>query len=145
MLRRYVFKKTSSECGFITIEFIIAVITMTFIVFFPIAAMLEMHTINVMEQELHRALQMAAVRGGLTPDVQQAVRENLSRRGMDEVRFTSDSTFEPVQRGEIVTVGFEVKRPFRSLFSGVMSLIGGSDLASEHFVVKGKVMSEKLP
>lgn len=135
-------EKLKKREGFSTIEFIIAAVLMTFVMFFPIAAMLEMHTINVMEQELNRALQMAAVQGGLTSNVQQAVEDNLAQRGIGEVSFTPDSTFSPVERGSIITVGIEAERPHRSLFSGVTGLVGGRDLESETYTVKGKIMSE---
>lgn len=130
--------------GFSTIEFIIGAVLMTFVIFFPIAAMLEMHSVNVLEQELHRALQMSAVQGALTASIQQAVKDNLKERGMEEVTFTYDSTFSPVERGQIITVGIEAKRPHRSLFSAVMGLVGGSDIEKETYVVRGKIMSEYL-
>lgn len=135
-----------SQKGFSTIEFLIGAVLMTFVIFFPIAAQMEMHTIHKMDQELDRTLQMAAVKGGVTVQNGMDTLQRLDSDGID-AEFTADTNFNigsPVPRGEEITVGIKGERPTKSLYSSVMSLVGGKDLDTDHFVVKGTIMSEAL-
>lgn len=117
---------------------------MSFVIFFPIVANMQMNTLNIMEQELNRALQMAAVQGRVTPEIQQAVKEDLARKGIKNVSFTADTTFTTVERGGLIQVGIVAERPGKSLYSGVIRLIGGKDIQKDDFVVRGTAMSEYL-
>lgn len=118
---------------------------MTFIIFFPIVTQMQMHSIQSLEQELNRTLQMAAVQGEVTPEIKQITEQNLAETGMENVSFTPDTTTDPVERGGTVHVGIVAERPEESMFSGVMALIGGDDIESDTFMVEGSIMSEHLP
>lgn len=132
--------------GFSTIEFLIGAVLMTFVIFFPIAAQMEMHTIHKMDQELDRTLQMAAVKGGVTAQIAMDTLQKLKENGID-AKFTPDTNFyneNPIPRGQEITVGIQAERPTKSLYASVMSLAGGDDLDTDHFVVKGTIMSEAV-
>lgn len=137
-------KGNDQNQGFSTIEFILGAVLMSFIIFFPIVANMQMNTLNIMEQELNRALQMASVQGRVTSEIQQAVKDDLAQKGMENVSFTSDTTFTTVERGGLIKVGIVVERPGMSLYSGVIRLIGGKDIQKDEFVVRGTAMSEYL-
>lgn len=134
-----------NEKGFSTIEFLIGAILMTFIIFFPIVTQMQMHNIQTLEQELNRTLQMAAVKGEVTPEIKDITKQNLAGTGIKDVSFTSDTTFNPVERGGTIQIGIVAERPTESMFSGVMGLIGGNDIESDTFTVEGTIMSEFLP
>lgn len=132
------------EKGFSTIEFIIGAIVMTFVMFFPIVSLFQMNQLDLMEQELNRTLQMAAVKGAVTTDVQQATKDDLSGRGISQIAFTSNTTTSPLPRGNIIHVGIQAKRSDQSLFRSVMKLIGGGGSAKDTFTVQGSIMSEYI-
>ncbi|HEX7064320.1 MAG TPA: hypothetical protein VF199_04570 [Bacillales bacterium] len=141
---KFVDKTVEKQQGFSTIEFIIGSVMMTFIIFFPIAAEMQMHTVYQMEQELNRTLQMAAVQGGITPKIQRVTIQHLEEKGIEGVAFTANTTFSRVPRGKLIHVGIVAERPRKSLYRSVMALIGGEDIESDTFTVQGTIMSERL-
>lgn len=137
-------KLVRGEKGFSTIEFIIGAILMTFVMFFPIVSLFQMNELDLMEQELNRTLQMSAVKGAVTMDVQQATKDDLASRGISQVTFTANTTTSPIPRGSVIHVGIQAKRSGQSLFRSVWKLIGGGGSDSDTFTVQGSIMSEYI-
>lgn len=134
-----------NEKGFSTIEFLIGAVFITFVIFFPIVIQMEMHTIHIMEQELDRTLQMVSVEGYVSDEIYRTVQENLSKKGIDEVDVISSPLNYPQEKGGEIDVVILAERPNKSMFSGVMNLIGGDDIEQDLLKVEGTIMSEYIP
>jgi|SRR5690625_2269192 len=134
-----------NDRGFSTIEFLIGAVLITFIIFIPIVMQMEMHSIHILEQELDRTLQMSAVEGSVTSNIEKITAENLEKRGLEFIDYTDDTTTTSVNRGGTIHVGIIAKRSSDSLFSQMMGLIGGDEVETDTIMVEGSIMSEFIP
>lgn len=130
--------------GMTTIEFIIGAVLMTFVMFFPIAVLVEFNSINTLQQQLDRALEMAAVEGGLNSSIEATIKEALSEKGVKDATFTADSTRGRVEKGSVIKIGITAPRPGKNLYGAVKGLIGGDNLANDHLFLEGTIVSEYL-
>lgn len=128
-----------------TIEFIIGAVLMTFVMLFPIAVLVEFNSINIVQQQLDRALEMAAVEGGLNSSIEETIKEALSERGVKNASFTGDSTRGRVEKGSVIKVGIRAPRPGKNLYGAIIGLIGGENLRNDHVYLEGTIVSEYLP
>lgn len=133
------------ERGMATIEFIIGAVLMTFVMFFPIAVLVEFNSINTVQQQLDRALEMAAVEGGLNSSIETKIKQALSDQGVDNATFTADSTRGAVEKGSVIKIGITAPRPGKNLYGAVKGLIGGDNLANDHLLLEGTIISEYIP
>ncbi|MFS8580746.1 MAG: hypothetical protein LOD88_12060 [Novibacillus thermophilus] len=128
-----------------TVEFMVGALVMTFVMFFPIAVLVEFQSINTLQQQLDRALEMAAVEGGVTTAIENTIKSDLERQGIQNARFTSDTTRGRVEKGSVIEVGITAPRPGKNLYGAIMGLIGGDNLDNDYLYLKGTIISEYIP
>lgn len=134
-----------NEQGTSTIEFIIISALAIFVMMFPVAMSLEMFSAHAVQRELDRALQIAAVQGGVSAELADEIEERLKAKGFDEVEIQSNAMDQVVQKGEEINITLEVKRKTINYHNAVMALIGGRGVVGEDIVQNGTILSEYVP
>ncbi|MDX9872806.1 MAG: hypothetical protein RBT41_10355 [Clostridia bacterium] len=131
--------------GHILLQTLIIMPILLAMLFLPFNFSVLQHKRSVLDDILDKALQRAAVEGGLTADVRQEILNDLEARGFDPLTAEiGPAVHSARRRGEIIEISIAVPGNAHSL-KGVMAIGGAPPPAEWMLKASGSIMSEKLP
>lgn len=141
MLRNFL----SCRKGHILLQALIIMPLLVALLFLPFHFSVLQHKRSILNDVLDKALQQAAVAGGVTAAVREGILNDLAEKGFDPLLVEIEpDVYTPRWRGETIEITIAVPGNAASL-RGV-SAIGGAPPPEEWMLTaSGSIMSEKLP
>lgn len=135
----------SCQKGHILLQALIIMPILVAMLFLPLNFSVVQHKRSVINDVLDKALQRAAVEGGITANVRQGILDDMQDRGFDLLQvFVEPAFYTEKLRGETIEITISAPGNASSL-KGVEAI--GSSPPSDTWMITatGSIMSEKLP
>lgn len=131
--------------GHILLQALIIMPILVAMLFLPLNFSVVQHKRSVINEVLDKALQRAAVEGGMTTRVRQGILDDMQDRGFDPLQIVVEPAFFTEKlRGEIIDITISAPGNASSL-KGVEAIGGSPPPDTWMITASGSVMSEKLP
>lgn len=131
--------------GHIVIQAMIVMVILYVALVLPLNFSFVQHKRSVLNDVLDKALQRAAVEGGLTDAGRAAILDDLQAKNIDITGATiTPSSYTVHERGEIIDISIAV-RLNSNLLRGVSAVGGTPPPEGAEMVASGSIMSEYLP
>lgn len=134
----------ASQQGHILLETLIIMPILVAILFLPLNFSIVQHKRSVINNILEKALQQAAVEGGITSEIRQDILLDMQAQGFDRLQAIIEPDFyQEKLRGEIIEITVSVPGNSNSL-SGVGVFGSQPPPGTWMITATGSIMSEKI-
>jgi len=135
----------SCQKGHILLQAMIIMPILIVMLFLPLSFSVVQHKRSVLNDVLDKALQRAAVEGGVTAGVRLGILDDLQNRGFDPDQVEIEPAFYTEKlRGEIIDITIYAPGNAGAL-KGVGAIGGATPPDDWKLRAAGSIMSEKLP